>query len=371
MLIIKTTANGLIILITIIITEVVFVTMALQMVQTLFHKLITITTITIGLSIATIIIMTITMLTKNTNSNQGSISNNYSHSEKDGSVINLHVLSQLKENNISKNNCNVKSRVHGSYSAKRNEWHMDASDIANITTIGPIFVQVNSNVNTNNNSLYILSTSSKAALIFITLMLTMGQLQVQVYQMFQFKLQKPQILLVVLVGLGASKTSIRNINSNDNMNYNSDKHGNRINDVSSNILTVTLKIHENTNNYSDTSLSNLLTINMNRNGRYNRNQKNNNNCNINKNTNSNESGHKYLFFVVVVVYVKYNNCFDDINLHQQITIIHYTNHILTSIFVLLFQMVIYLKLLITVYQVNNHITIQQLILLTVSILMKT
>ena len=47
-------------------------------------------------------------------------------------------------------------------------------------------------------------------------------------------------------------------------NYNSDKH-NRNNDVSSNISSIIVKTNENMNSYDDTSLSNVLTIDMNRN----------------------------------------------------------------------------------------------------------
>ena len=297
-----------------------------------------------GLLIA-IIIMTITMLRTNTNINQGSINNNNSHSEKDVIVLSLPVLSQLEENNISKNKGNVKSRVHGSYSAKRNEWHMNVSDIANITTIGPIFVQVNSNVNANNNSLYILSTSNKSST---------NMYNINVNNASHVSVQANSTSTKSTDTFGgfswfvASKKSIRNINSNGNMNYNSDKHGNRINDVSSNILTITLKIIENMNNYSHTSLSNLLTIDMNRNGTYNRNQKNNNTRNINKNKNI-KVIHKLINIDCSTISIfcgggslpQITIVLQDIILHQQINIIHYTNHISTSIFVLLFQMVIY------------------------------
>ena len=243
---------------------------------------------------------------------------------------------------------------------------MDASDISNIATLGSIFVYANINVNTNSNSLYILLTSDKSSTNIYNINVnnvsiasaSLSSILVQANS----KSTKNTDTFGGFSWFGASKESIRNRsnNSHGNMNfspvcvsmsnYNSDTHGNRTNDVSSSISSIALKINENMNNYSGTS---LLTIDMNTNDIETIEIKKTITIamltKIKRALKMIINGlilivQQYLFFVVVVVYVKYIMVWQDIVLHQQISIIHYTNHISTGIFVLLFQMVIYLKL---------------------------
>ena len=228
------------------------------------------------------------MLTKNTNINQGSINNSNCDSEKDDMGLKLPVLSEC---HINSNNCNVKSRVYALF---------DASDITNISAL----IFVNSKVNTNNNSS---STSNKNTINIFNINDNNGSIvsaflsNVSVMIKANSNSTRSRDPVDCFSSFNTSEKSITNENSHDDQNknpvcvsmskYNSDKHGNRTNDVlSTNISSITLKMNENMNNYSGASLFTLLTIGMNTNHRDNGNQKSNNN----NNSNDNESDHRWM-----------------------------------------------------------------------------